>query len=282
MEKSKWVSLVISGVLIGTLLFAAAAVLANDEIGTGKHSWGDRVGHSRHGDQNQGEQSGQQSGPGGEEKQFRGSGFPGFAQLVSKGILTQEQADQIKTYCQTQAEQRKAEMEADREKVKAMTEAERQAYFEQKRGQRPDLLAELVSQGIISQEQADQMKAAMPQPGKGEGFGKERGRKGGFPGFAQLVSKGILTQEQADQIKTYCQTQAEQRKAEMEADREKVKAMTEAERQAYFEQKRGQRPDLLAELVSQGIISQEQADQMKAAMPQPPQGPPDRPAKNNS
>jgi len=276
MEKGKWMPLVVSGVLIGTLLFASAAVLADDAAGTGKRLGGDRAGHSQRGGQNQGDQT----GLGGEAKQFRGSGFPGLAQLVSKGVLTQEQADQIKNYCQNQAEQRKAEMEADREKVQAMTEAERQAYFEQKRGQRPDLLAELVTAGIISQEQADQLKAAMPQPG--EGFGKGRGHKGGFPGLAQLVSKGVLTQEQADQIKNYCQNQAEQRKAEMEADREKVQAMTETERQAYFEQKRGQRSDLLAELVTAGIISQEQADQLKAEMPLPPQGPPVRPDKNNS
>ena len=262
----------LSGVLIGSLLFSAGTVLAKDSSGAGMHLQGIRAGFSQAAGQNQGKQL----GPAGEAKHCQGGGcgIPGMAQFVTDGILTQEQADQIQAYCQAQAEEREAQREAEREKIAAMTEAERQAYFEQNRGERPDLLAELVTEGIISQEQADQMKAAMPQSGNEEGYGKERSREGGFPGLAQLVTAGTLTQEQADQIQAYCQAQAEERKAQRETEREKIAAMTEAERQAYFEQNRGERPDLLAELVTAGIISQEQADQIKAAMPQPPQGPP--------
>jgi len=155
----------LSGVLIGSLLFSAGTVLAKDGGGAGMQMQGSRAGFS----QQDGRGQAELPGPNGEERPFRGGkcGLPGMEQLVSEGVLTQEQSDQIQIYCQAQAEERKAQRESERDQIAAMTEAERRAYFEQNRGERPDLLAELVTAGIISQELADQIKAEMPQPPQG-------------------------------------------------------------------------------------------------------------------
>lgn len=53
--------------------------------------------------------------------------------LVTDSTITQDQEDKIITYLEQQDESRKAEMEAEREKVKSMTDDERKAYFESKK-----------------------------------------------------------------------------------------------------------------------------------------------------
>lgn len=100
---------------------------------------------------------------------------------------------------------------------------------------------------------------------------EEKGPKVGFNreqagNFSDLVSQGIIDQETADKIAAYQSSQAEERKAEME----KVKAMSESERQAYFESRKGtQHTDSFTEMINAGIITQAQADAIKAALPAP-------------
>lgn len=95
---------------------------------------------------------------------------------------------------------------------------------------------------------------------------KDRGCFNGMnKNFDSFVEDGTLTQEQADKIKAYMEDKAEERKAEME----KVKDMSEDERKAYFESMKDEtREDPLSELVSENIISQEQADTIKESMPE--------------
>ncbi|ATW24421.1 hypothetical protein [Candidatus Formimonas warabiya] len=83
---------------------------------------------------------------------------------VTAGIITQETADKITAY---QEEHRK-DLNADREKVESMTDEEEKAYFEKR--ERNDPLTEWLTAGLITEDQANQMREIMPkrQPAPGE------------------------------------------------------------------------------------------------------------------
>ena len=82
-----------------------------------------------------------------------------FDKLVTDGVITQEQADQINAYLDEKAQERKAEFE----KFKNMTTEERKAYFEANKPQeRPRLLDTLVTEGLLTQEKADEIARLLP------------------------------------------------------------------------------------------------------------------------
>jgi hypothetical protein len=161
--------------------------------------------------------------------------------------------------------------EEERTKIDAMTEAERKEYFSEEKDQKKgDPFSELVSQEIITQTQADSIKEAMPKYDKEEKG--EKGYKGERRSFglnetklASLVTNGTIDQEAADKITAYVKSL----ETEREAEKTKVDAMTEEEKQEYFSSKKGEeRVDLFTDLVDKGIITQTQADAIKAAMPE--------------
>lgn len=71
-----------------------------------------------------------------------------------------------------------------------------------------------------------------------------------------LVSQKVITQEQADKWVQFRLGKMAERKAE----REKIKNMSQEERRAYWQK---ERPKRLDEVVKAGIITQEQANQIK-------------------
>lgn len=74
--------------------------------------------------------------------------------------------------------------------------------------------------------------------------------------MAELVSQKIITQEQADKWVQFRQSKMAERKAE----REKVKNLSKEERREYWQKAKVKRLD---EVVQAGIITKEQADQIK-------------------
>lgn len=85
--------------------------------------------------------------------------------------------------------------------------------------------------------------------------------------LTNAVSNGTITKDQEDQIQDYIQKKADSRKAEMEA----LKNVSGSERKAYFEQKRSEgKPNLLNDLVSANIISQDQANSIGSLDPSSP------------
>jgi len=167
------------------------------------------------------------------------------------------------------------------DKVKYMTDAERQAYFDSIKCDGPiDIFGDMVSSGVITQAQADAIKGAMPQNRQQPGGGFDRG--GGMAGIggrkldlSGLVAAGTIDQATANKITAYMDAKDAERQAEMD----KAKDMTDAERQAYFESINGTKcsgpTNIFDEMVSNGVITQAQADAIKGAMPQAP----DRPGK---
>ena len=74
--------------------------------------------------------------------------------------------------------------------------------------------------------------------------------------MSDLVVKKIISQEQADKWVEFRKSKMAERKAE----REKLKSMSKEERRAYWQK---EKPKRLEEVVKAGIITQEQADQIK-------------------
>lgn len=186
--------------------------------------------------------------------------------LVTAETITQAQETTILNKVNQEETTRQAEMD----KIKNMTEAERQAYFKSKKtSEKTDFLTSLVTDGTLTQAQADTIKSSLPQGHDG----KEDKKDGGMSDdkmktqLDTLVTAGTITQDEETKILNYFTEKQTERQAEMD----KVKNMTETERQAYFESKKTttEKTDMFSELVTAGIISQDKADAIKAAMPVP-------------
>lgn len=96
--------------------------------------------------------------------------------LVDKGTITQEQSDKILKKLEATQKEREALLG----KIKSMTQEERRQYMQENKNKRQDPLSQLVADGTITQEQADAIGEAIPHKGFG-GFGGQKGF-GGFKG----------------------------------------------------------------------------------------------------
>lgn len=183
-------------------------------------------------------------------------------ELVKSSTITGEQANKILDYMNQKQTEKKAEMD----KIKNMTEEERKTYFENNKKEKLNLADELVSKGIVSKEQADSVvKAIRPNFPKKEHKMNTNKIKSVLD---NLVKSSTITGEQENKILDYIN----QKQTERKADMDKVKNMTKEERKAYFENNKKEKPDFLADVVKEGIITQEQANSIKEAMPAPKDG----------
>jgi len=195
--------------------------------------------------------------------------------LVKAGTITQTVEDKLITYINAKEAALKAEMD----KVKSMTPADRKTYMETKiKTVKTDLATDLVKSGTLTQAEVDALKAALPKLQGPMGF-KGRGLgKGMMQGFGKsvdmqqvmktkldtLVTGGTLTQATEDSVIAYFKQEQAARKVEMD----KVKAMSAADRKAYMASKvKGQKTAPLASLVSNGTLTQAQADAITKLLP---------------
>lgn len=170
-----------------------------------------------------------------------------ISQLVTDGILDQDTADSLAAYQTQKANERKAQAD----NMADMTREERQASREaQKDSERPDPFAEAVSAGILTQDQADAIKAAMPQKSANEN-GSARVAKS-EQNFSSLVESGIIDQTTVDNMKTYIEQ----------------KHTTATNTTSDGTRTKSDHHGMLTSMVTDGIITQDQADAIKAAMPQ--------------
>ena len=195
-----------------------------------------------------------------EQKQFGGMQRQGWDiqldALVKSGTITQAKADSIQAYLSEQ----KAAMKADMEKIKAMTEAERKAYFERNKPKAPerfDILSTLVEKGIITQTEADAIKAA-EQAKHEEQRAAEQAKQQEYMTTAlnKLVDSKVITAGQVTKITEYMAKEQSAREVEMQ----KVKAMTKEQRDTYFKSNAENKGNMLAPLVTDKILTQAQAD----------------------
>lgn len=167
--------------------------------------------------------------------------------LVADNVLNQQQADELVSYLKTQTEKRLA----DREEMKDLTPEQRQAQRQEQRAPQ-GFLDQAVADQIITQEQAQAIDDALRQQ-------QQESRETALQDrLAEFVTKGVISQSQADAVKAALQSQQQERQAEMD----KVRDMTPAERQNYMQQNRPQKQQPLQELVQNGTLTQEQANQI--------------------
>jgi hypothetical protein len=216
-------------------------------------------------------------GHGGEGKGFMQKGGLGQGNAlasvlkseVTAGVITQAEADKITAFLKTKEDAEKVKRDAEKAKLDAMTETERKAYFAANKPVKTDVLAELVTAGLLTQAQSDSIKAAMPQRPVGGNPGK--GMQQGNPLAAVLktqVTAGVITQDVSDKVTAFIKTKEDTEKAKRDAEKAKIDAMTDAERKAYMQANKPVKTNVLAELVTAGILTQAQADKIQAAMPQ--------------
>jgi competence protein ComGC len=157
--------------------------------------------------------------------------------LVTAGTITQDQENKILEY----VNQKNAEIQAEMEKVKNMTKEERDAYFKDKAKVKSDLFSELVSKEIITQAQADQISKNVSDKAKSSVKAPEP--RGDFLGkIKSLIEQGTITQTDYDKIAEYIKS-------------------------------KDKKTELLAGLVSDGIITQEKADAISKLLPAKPSNP---------
>lgn len=86
----------------------------------------------------------------------------GLQGLVDKGVLTATDIDNIRSYMLKAREERKAVFE----KLKSMTPEERKAYFKEHKGERKDMLKRMVEDKVITSKQAEEIRKAIPELSK--------------------------------------------------------------------------------------------------------------------
>jgi len=165
--------------------------------------------------------------------------------LVEKGIITQEEADKMKDL----QEQKRAQMQ---EATKDMTKQERFEYMKENKV-KGEGLSQLVEQGLLTQERADEIQDKMHQMKVDLNKQKHQER------VDKLVEDGVITQDEADKWMEFSAEKTEERQAEME----KIKDMTPEERKVYFTENHKQKGEGLTELVEAGVISQDTANKIK-------------------
>lgn len=217
-----------------------------------------------------------------------------LASLVADGTITQAQADEFASAMGTgkpgkQIRSLVESLDAEAaQKIRAAFEAGRDSAMS-------SALASLVSDGTITQEQADAVvanKSAKGQGGKGQGK-REKGGKSN-----PLVTDGTITQEQANSVRTAIEAAREsaqetvlgqlvsdgiitQSQADAFGDKKAVRALIQsgdidaetvsAVKDAFaaaMESRDQIMSDTLASLVSAGTITQAQADAIEANKPE--------------
>jgi polyhydroxyalkanoate synthesis regulator phasin len=255
MSKPTTMQKVLGGLLIGGMLLGGASLaLANNDNSTGS-------------------QSGAITQARGSEK-FGGRGpmnstemQPVLDGLVTAGTLTQAQAEQIQSKIQQLESERQAqrdqmqsltqeERQAERDKMQSMTQEERQAYFGQNRPAKQDLFTTLVSEGTLTQEQADAIHTAL------QSKMQEQRQAQLSTALSALVEKGSIDAAQSDAILDKLAEVQNTRQQEMAA----MSNLTAEERQAQMQANKPERVNPLADLVTAGILTQAQADEVQQAI----------------
>lgn len=182
--------------------------------------------------------------------------------LVTAGTITQTTADKIQTYLDAQEVTRKAEME----KVKAMTADERKAYFESNKpnvAEKEDILSTLVEKGVITQTEADAIKAVQNTKQAEQKLNQQAKKQEHMTtALNKLVESNVITSAQLIRINEFITVNQETSATEIE----KIKAMTQVERVAYLKTNAGNKGNMLTQLVTDKVLTQTQADAVEKVL----------------
>lgn len=175
--------------------------------------------------------------------------------LTASSLISSEQAEALKDLAGEKAKER----EELRQQMQEMTPEERMQAREERRAANDPLLNEAVKQGIITSEQAENIMKAMREE-RAAARQQELKVK-----LDELVNDGKITQEQADKLLARMQEEMEKRQAEMT----KRATMTAEEWREYV--KNREKPNVLQNMVDEGVITTDQAKEIAQAV-RPPMG----------
>lgn len=219
---------VISGVLVGGMLLSGGVALADSSSA-------------------QTATVTQQQNKGAERNQILSNVLD---QLVKDGTITKDKANQIKAYIEKKIKDKKAE----HKDFKKLTPEERKAHHEKWAGQHKDkekggLFTDLVKNKVITQKQADALKAKLAETARQ--MQEQRINNG----LKALVDKKTITQAQADKVLEQLKANQQNKKALLA----KVKNMTPEQREQYLKNNKSVHQNPLQVLVKNGTITQDQA-----------------------
>jgi len=177
--------------------------------------------------------------------------------MVKDGTLTQEKADKIVAYLEKkQAEAPRVKKDADRSK-------QRGKMKQPMLGQRTNMLDEMVTAGIITTADADAIKAKMKVlQAQNQEQMKAKRTEMMTTQLNTLVTARTINADQAKTIISYMKQKQTERKSEMD----KLKGMNKEQIKAYFDANKESRKDMMSELVSNGTLTQAQADAVKKVL----------------
>lgn len=240
MEKRKTIVSVLSGVLVGGLLLSGGLAFAGDvkssvyDSITGKMPFfGQMMKH----------RGGMAPGKGNDRAVLSQTTLD---QLVKDGTITQNKADEIKAYI----DKTQKEREALREKMENMTLKEIRQYMQDNVGKLQNPLDQLVTDGVITQEQVKAFQEAMRIETQ------KQNQQRISDGLKALVEKSTITQEQLNKILK----KLEDIQKEREALLEKTENMTVKEARQYMADNKQKPQDPISQLVTDGTITQDQAE----------------------
>jgi polyhydroxyalkanoate synthesis regulator phasin len=156
--------------------------------------------------------------------------------LVEEGKLSREKADQIDKFIKQKRDEQEHQNNTDQQSFK--------------KGFKYGMINDLVNAKIISANEAEMIRSKFGEI-KEQAFNEK---------LNVLVQKGTITKEQADKVQVYFK-KARLEKAEQY---KKVQNMTEEQRKAFF--KEHKKDGLMTKLIEDGILTQEQVNELKNAM----------------
>lgn len=182
----------------------------------------------------------------------RQKGGNDYSAAIEEGILSQTEADAIITYRGGNQGNR----EALRAEVEGLTREEARAYMQENGTRSEDPLADLVEEGLLTEEQASELEAFRPDMDNEDRVnrGSMKGNRGNY-GYEKAIEEGILTEDDVAAIEAFREANQPD-KATLEAE---LDGLTREEARAYMEDNYPKH-----DLVEEGLLTQEQVDSLEA------------------
>jgi polyhydroxyalkanoate synthesis regulator phasin len=156
--------------------------------------------------------------------------------LVEEGNLSREKAEKIDQFIKQKREAEKSADNGDKQSLR--------------KGFKYGLVNDLVNAKIINDSEAEAIKSKLREI-KEQKLNEK---------LNSLIQNGTITQTQADKVKTYFINS----RLEKEEQFKKIQNMTEEQRKVYFMEHK--KDSLMEELVEDGVLTQEQAQELRKSM----------------
>lgn len=148
-----------------------------------------------------------------------------------------------------------------------------EAYLSDNANKRPDLLTELVNEGILTEERAEELRAEMQAEREADREERQAEREAERVErqdtmISNWLENDLIDESTAKEIGAFL----DERHEERIADREVLDDMDPEERKDYLEANRPEKGNCLEDLVNEGILTDDEAAAIQELMPERPEG----------